>query len=42
MDLYLILSFLAGDAEAPFTRNLPGSDIGGGKRALASFPAAVN
>jgi len=42
MDLYLIPNFLAGDAEARFTRNLPGSDIGGGQRALASFPAAVN
>jgi len=42
MDLYLIPNFLAGDAEARFTRNLPGSDIGGGQRALGSFPAAVN
>jgi len=42
MGLYLILNFLAGDAEARFTRNLPGSDIGGGQRALGSFPAAVN
>jgi len=42
MGLHLILNFLAGDAEARFTRNLPGSDIGGGQRALGSFPAAVN
>jgi len=42
MGLYLIPNFLAGDAEARFTRNLPGSDIGGGQRALGSFPAAVN
>jgi len=42
MGLYLIPNFLAGDAEAWFTRNLPGSDIGGGQRALGSFPAAVN
>jgi len=42
MGLYLIPNFLAGDAEAPFTRNLPRSDIGGGQRALGSFPAAVN
>jgi len=42
MGLYLISNFLAGDAEARFTRNLPGSDIGGGQRALGSFPAAVN
>jgi len=40
--LYLIPNFLAGDAEARFTRNLPGSDIGGGQRALGSFPEAVN
>jgi len=42
MGLYLIPNVLARDAEAPFTRNLPGWDIGGGKRALGSFPAAVN
>jgi len=42
MGLYLIPNFLAGDAEARFTRNLPGSDIGGGQRALGSFPAEVN
>jgi len=42
MGLYLIPNFLAGDAEARFTRNLQGSDIGGGQRALGSFPAAVN
>jgi len=42
MGLYLIPNFLAGDAEARFPRNLPGSDIGGGQRALGSFPVAVN
>jgi len=42
MGLYLVPNFLAGDAEARFTRSLPGSDIGGGQRALGSFPAAVN
>jgi len=42
MGLYRIPNFLAGDAEARFTRNLPGSDIGGGQRALGSLPAAVN
>jgi len=42
MGLYLIPNFFAGDAEARFTRNLPGSVIGGGQRALGSFPAAVN
>jgi len=42
MGLSLIPTFLAGDAEARFTRNLPGSDIGGGQRALGSFTAAVN
>jgi len=42
MGLYLIPKFLAGDAEARFTRNLPGSDIGGGQRSLGSFPAVVN
>jgi len=42
MCLYLIPNFLAGDAEARFIRNLPGLDIGGGQRALGSFPAAVN
>jgi len=41
MGLYLIPNFLAGDAEARFTRNLPGSDIEGGQRALVSFPAAL-
>jgi len=40
--LNLIPNFLAGDAKARFTPNLPGSDIGGGQRALGSFPAAVN
>jgi len=42
MGLYLVLNFLAGDAETRFTRNLPGSDIGGGQGALGSFPEAVN
>jgi len=42
MGLYLIPNFLADDAEARFTRNLPGSDIGGGQRALGAFLAAVN
>jgi len=42
MGLYLIPNFLSGDAEVRFTRNLPGSDIGSGQRALASFPEAVN
>jgi len=42
MGLYLIPNFLAGDAGARFTRNLPASDIGGGQRSLGSFPAAVN
>jgi len=42
MRLYLFPNLLAGDAEARFARNLPGSDIGGGQRALGSFPAAVN
>jgi len=42
MGLYLIPNFLAGDAEARFTRNVPGSDIGGGHRALGYFPAALN
>jgi len=42
MGLYLIPNFLAGDPEARFTRNLPGSDIEGGQTALRSFPAAVN
>jgi len=42
MGLYLIPNFLAGDAEALFTRNLPGSDVGGGRGALGTFPAAVN
>jgi len=42
MGLYLIPNFLAGDAEARFTRNIPGSDVGGGQRALGFFPAAVN
>jgi len=39
---YLIPNFLAGDADARFTKNLPGSDIGGGQGSLVSFPAAVN
>jgi len=39
---YLIPNFLAGDAETRFTRNLPGSDIAGGRGSLGSFPAAVN
>jgi len=42
MGLYLIPNFLVGDAEARFTRNLPGPDIGGGERSLGSFHAAVN
>jgi len=42
MGLYLNPKFLAGDAEARFTRNLPGSDIGGGQGVFTSFPAAVN
>jgi len=42
MSLYLIPIFLPGDAEARLTRNLAGSDIGGGQRALGSFAAAVN
>jgi len=42
MGLYLIRTFLEGDAEARFTRNLQGSDIRGRQRALGSFPAAVN
>jgi len=42
ISLYVIPNFLSGDAEARFTRNLPGSDIGGGQRALWSFPAAFN
>jgi len=42
MGQYLIPNFLAGDAEARFIWNLPGSDIGGGQKALGSFPAAVN
>jgi len=42
MGLYPIPNFLAGDAEARFTQNLRGSDIGGGQRALGSFPAAFN
>jgi len=42
MGLYLIPNFLSGDAEVRFIRNLPGSDIGSGQRALGSFPAAVN
>jgi len=42
MGLDLISNLLAGDADALFTRNLPGSNIGGGQRALGSFPAAVN
>jgi len=39
---YLIPNFLASDADARFTKNLPGSDIGGGQGSLVSFPAAVN
>jgi len=42
MGLSLIPNFLAGDAEARFTRNLPESDIAGGQGSLGSFPAAVN
>jgi len=42
MGLFQIPNFVAGDAEARFTRNIPGSDIGGGQRALRSFLAAVN
>jgi len=42
MGLYLIPNFLASDAQARFTRNLPGSHIGGGQMSLGSFPAAVN
>jgi len=42
MVLYIIPNFVAGDAEARFTHNPPGSDTGGEQRALGSFPAAVN
>jgi len=42
MGLYLIPNFLAGDAQTWFTRNLPGSDIAGGRGSLGSFPAAVH
>jgi len=42
MGLYLIPNCLAGDAETRSTRNLPGSDIAGGRGSLGSFPAAVN
>jgi len=42
MGLYLIPKFLAGDAETRLTRNLPGSDIAGGRGSLGSFPTAVN
>jgi len=42
MGLYLVPNFLAGDAETRFTRNLPRSDIAGGRGSLESFPAAVN
>jgi len=42
MGLYLIPNCLAGDAEARIPRNLPSSDIGGGQRALGSFPVAFN
>jgi len=42
MGLYRFPDFLAGDAEARFSRNLPGSDIGGRQGSLGSFPAAVN
>ena len=40
--MYLIPNFLAGDAQTWFTRNLPGSDIPGGRGSLGSFPAAVH
>ena len=42
MGLYQIPNLLAGDAETRFTRNLPGSDIAGGRSSLGSFSAAVN
>jgi len=42
MGLYIIPNFLAGDAETRFTRNLPGSDIAGGRGSFGSFPSAVN
>jgi len=42
MCLYLIPHFLAGDAETRLTRNLPGSDIAGGRGSLGSSPAVVN
>jgi len=42
MGLYLIPNFLAGDAETRVTRNLPGSDIAGGRDSFGSSPAAVN
>jgi len=42
MGLYLVPNFLSGDAETLFTRQLPGSDIAGGRGSLGSFPAAVN
>jgi len=35
-------NFLAGEAETRFTRNLLGSDDGGGRGALGTFPSAVN
>jgi len=38
MGLYLIPNFLLGDAEERFTRNLPGSDTGGGQRAPCVLP----
>jgi len=41
MGLYLIPNFLAGDAETRFTRNVPGSDVGGGWGALGTYPDAV-
>ena len=42
MGLYLFPNFLGGDAETRFTRNLPGSDVGGGRGALGTCPTAVN
>jgi len=42
MGLYIIPNFFAGDAEAQFTRTLPGLDIAGGQGSLGSFFAAVN
>jgi len=40
--LYLIPMFLAGEAKTRFTRNLFESDVGAGRGALTTFPAAVN